>query len=60
MVNTITNAGRMVETWDAARKNLGLKVSPRSQEKSESKHGHKDKRDSSKRERRSKDKFKKD
>ena len=60
IINIITNAGRTAEKWDVARKNLGLKVSLGSQERSESKHGHKDRRDSSKNERGSNDKFKKD
>jgi len=59
-MNIITNAGRTAEKWDAARKNLSLKVSLRSQEKPQNKNKYSDKRDTFNNERRSMDKFKKD
>lgn len=60
IITIITNAGRTAEKWEAARKNLGLKVSLRSHEKSEGKNERKNKENITTKEQRSDNKFKKD
>jgi len=63
IITIIMNAGRMAEKWDAARKNLGLNVLLRSQQKyqkSSERSNLKEKRESSWKERKPKNRVKKD